>query len=92
MKEQEEPRNQKGDIRKTWDFFVEKRTLKFVPVIIWSGISMVRGVHSGALADAESGLVEPTGFHGQTAGHAPDCTMRERAPGVSLQSPEEVEY
>ena len=30
----------KGDIRMTYEFFIEKRTLKFVPVIIWSGFSM----------------------------------------------------
>jgi len=35
-----EPPAKKSEIRETWEFFTEMRTLKFVPILIWSASSL----------------------------------------------------
>jgi hypothetical protein len=38
--EEGEKPNPKSEIRQTWDLFVSTRFSKFLPLIVWSGISL----------------------------------------------------
>ena len=49
---------QKGDIRMTYEFFIQKRTLSFVPVIIWSGFSMA--IYAAIFVPIMTGVMKNT--------------------------------